>query len=375
MKILFVTTVISTINAFLIPHIKLLVEQGNKVDIACNVNKEVNKELMDLGCEIHNIRFERSPLNKANYLGYKKLKKLVLSKEYDLVHTHTPVASLLTRLACKNIKNVKVLYTAHGFHFFKGAALQNWLIYYPIEKIAEKWTDGLITINQEDYNSANKLNLRKRNSVYKVHGIGIDLDKFSPPSIEKKNKLRKEYGYNNDEFILFYAAELNRNKNQNLLIEVVNVLNKRGINVKLLLAGEGILLEKYKMQVSNLGLNENIQFLGHRKDISNLIKISDVAVASSKREGLPVNVMEAMATGLPLVVTDCRGHRDLVGNGENGYVVGTTDVNGFADSIEKLYQSRDLRIEFGETNIQKIGAYSLENVLEELKDVYVIYIN
>lgn len=373
MKILYVATISNTINAFLIPHIELLIEQGHKVDIACNVVREIDQELIQLGCKVHDIKFQRSPLKKDNYEAYRRIRKLVLDGDYDLVHTHTPIASFLTRMACRNISSLKVLYTAHGFHFLKGAPLKNWIIYYSMEKLAARWTDGIITMNEEDYNMAKKMNMRGKDLVFKVHGVGIDLSRFSSISLIEKNNLRSEYGYSNDDFILFYAAELNYNKHQDILINSVNLLKGKIPNLKLLLAGNGILKEKYEQQIRNLGLEKNVQLLGFRNDILNLLKISDVAVASSRREGLPVNVMEAMATGIPLVVTDCRGQRDLVSDGENGFIVGVDDIEGFANAIVKLYNSIELRQRFGEKGIVLSALYSLDKVIKEIERVYFNY--
>ncbi len=372
MRILYVTTVSNTINGFLVPHIKLLIEKGNQVDVACNIVQEISPDLIKLGCKVYNIEFQRSPFKKANYKAYIKIRKLIASGEYQLVHTHTPVASFLTRLACRNIPNIKVLYTAHGFHFFKGAPLINWLLYYPIEKWLSKYTDCLITINDEDYELA--VNNFKARSVKKVPGVGVDLNKFVPQTLEKKKELRKQYGYSDDDFILIYVAELNHNKHQDLLIKVVDVLKNKIPNIKLLLVGAGKLIEDYKQQVRDLKLKDHIHFLGYRKDVPNLMAIADVAVSASRREGLPVNVMEAMATGLPLVVTDCRGNRDLVVNGKNGFVIALDDVDAFADAIERLYNSQELRTKFGRANLEMIKEYSLENVIKYMEEIYRDYI-
>jgi len=374
LKILFVTTISPTIG-FLIPHIELLVQKGHKVDVAFNVVRDVRPELSELGCNVHHIEFQRSPLSAKNFLAYRKIKQLVLKEKYELIHTHTPVASFLTRLACRNIKGLKILYTAHGFHFYKGAPLKNWIKYYTIEKLAGLWTDGIITMNEEDYNIAQKMNMRRKGSVFYVHGVGVDLSRFSPVYSTRKIKLRQEYEYATDDFILFYAAELNYNKHQDMLISAVKVLKTRIPNLKLLLAGRGNYREQYEKQVAELGLENNVKFLGFRKDISNLLKISDVAVACSRREGLPVNVMEAMATGLPVVVTDCRGQRDLVINGVNGFVVNPDDVEGFANHVEKLYRNKDLMYKFGEMNLTLVKNYSLENVLNEMREIYACYLN
>jgi glycosyltransferase EpsD len=374
LKILFVTTISNTINAFLTPHIKMLIEQGHEVDIACNIIGKITPELLNWGCRVHCIEFSRDPFNKSNYKAYKKIKNLVLSEGYELIHTHTPVASFLTRFACRNIPGVKILYTAHGFHFYKGAPIKNWIVYYTLEKLAARWTDGLLTMNEEDYKAAKKLRLRKANAVYKVNGVGVDLQKFIPQTPEKKKELREEYGFDDDDFVLIYAAELNYNKHQDLLIKAIDLVRNKIPRIKLLLAGRGDYSDRYKQLVKKFNLEENIHFLGHRDDIANLLHIADLAVSSSRREGLPVNVMEAMATGLPLVVTACRGNRDLVEDGVNGYMVGIDDVLGFAKAVEKLYASKEIRKRFGENNQNLIKQYSLDKVLEEMNKVYVWYL-
>lgn len=373
MKILFITTISNTINAFLIPHIKMLINQGHQVDVAFNIQQEVDQEIVNLGCKIHIVEFKRSPLSKGNYYAYKDLKKILESEKYDLIHTHTPVASAISRLACKGVRNVKVIYTAHGFHFHKGASVKNWLIYYPIEKYLSKYTDCLITINEEDYRTAIDRKFKSK-GIKIVHGMGVDLNIFEPQTIEKRNSVRKDYGYSEDDFILFYAAELNSNKHQGLLIDTISTLKNRIPNIKLLLAGSGVLEEQYKEQARDLKLNKNIEFLGFRSDVKDLLTLSDIAVASSKREGLPVNVMEAMATGLPLVVTNVRGHRDLVQNDVNGYVVGLDDTEGFSNSIEKLYNDRKLRNQLGSKSIELVKKYSLENVIGEMEEIYELYL-
>lgn len=367
MKILYVTTISNTVNAFLIPHIRMLISKGHQVDVAFNIVQEVSPELINMGCKIHQIEFQRSPLKRENILAYKKIKNLVIKEGYDLVHTHTPVASFLTRMACRNIPNLKMIYTAHGFHFFKGAALQNWLLYYPVEWISAKWTDVIITINQEDYLSAKKF---MNGVVYHVHGVGVDLNMFQPQTQELKQQLRKEFGYRDDNFIIIFAGDLRYVKHQDLLIDTISVLRSKIPNIKLLLAGPGELLEQYRKQVIKLEIEENVEFLGYRTDINKLLLLSDIAVSSSRREGLPVNIMEAMATGLPLVVTNCRGNRDLVEDGVNGFIRGINDISGFAESIDTLYHSELLRNSFALESLKRIRQYSLKNVLKEMEYCY-----
>lgn len=374
MKILYVTTISSTVNAFLIPHIKFLIERGNSVGLAFNLIDKLNPELLELGCKIHNIEFQRNPLKIENYNALKKIKKIILEEGYELVHVHTPVASFITRLACMKMKNVKILYTAHGFHFFDGAPKKNWLIYHTLEKIAARWTDGLITMNEEDYRLASNFKLRNRNAVYHVNGVGIDTTKFIPQTNEMKRNLRKEYGYRDEDFILIYVGELSYRKQQDLLIKAISELTGRIANLKLFLVGDGYLYHDYNNLVKRLNVEEHVEFLGYRDDIQQLMSIADIAVSTSRQEGLPVNVLEAMATGLPLIVTDCRGNRDLVSSGENGIVVGVNDVKACANAIEKLYQCKELRNGYSDKSKKRIQKYSLENVINEMKDIYNNYI-
>jgi glycosyltransferase EpsD len=372
LKILYVTTISDTVNAFLIPHIKLLLEAGHQVDVAFNTVQKESEELIKLGCKIHSIDFQRLPIKIDNYKSFKKIKKLVLQEGYDLIHTHTPIAAFLTRLACRNIPNLKMLYTAHGFHFFKGAPIKNWLIFYPIEKIAAKWTDIIITINEEDYISAKKMRLRMVDSVYKVHGVGVNFNKFKPQTCEKKKDLRKQYGYSDEEFILICVAELNYNKHQDLLINAVSLLKNKIPNIKLLLVGEGSLKEKYKEDVKNLGLEKNINFLGYISDVPNLLMIADVLISASRREGLPVSVMEAMATGLPIVCSSVRGNSDLIENGKGGYLIDPENVEGFSDAIKRLLEDKYLCEQMGAYNIQMINYYDIVNVKQEIAKIYSI---
>ncbi|PKC51596.1 UDP-Glycosyltransferase/glycogen phosphorylase, partial [Rhizophagus irregularis] len=278
-------------------------ENGYETHV-CAKNDYDNKEdcVIPYCDNYYDFPFERSPFKFNNYKTYKKLKELIDSNEFDIIHCHTPVGGALTRLAAKDVrkKGTTVIYTAHGFHFYKGAPLINWFTYYLFEKLALSWTDGLITMNEEDYLSAKKM-AKNSTMVFKVNGVGIDLEKFIPQTQDIKRQIRQEYGYKVDDFILIYAGELSYRKNQDLIIDAVSLLKNKIPNLKVLLAGAGPLSEHYKQKVIKLGIEENIEFLGYRMDVNKLMLLSDIAVSASRQEGLPVNIMEAMATGLPLV--------------------------------------------------------------------------
>jgi len=368
-KILFTATVDSHILNFHIPYLKWFKEQGYEVHVASRGNADI--PYVD---KKYDLPFERSPFRFSNIKTYFLLKEVIDKNNYDLIHCHTPMGSVLTRLAAKNArkKGTKVLYTAHGFHFFKGAPIKNWLLYYPVEKWLSRYTDCLITINDEDYECAIKKNF-KAGSIKIINGVGIDLDKFTPHTPEEKKVLRKKNGYSDEDFILIYVAELNLNKHQDLIIDVIAVLKNKIPNIKLLLVGKGDMQSKYKGQANRLNIEKHVDFLGYRKDVPLLMKIADVAVSASRREGLPVNVMEAMATGLPLVVTNCRGNRDLVKNNINGYVVGIDDKERFVEAILSLYESHELRKKFSDNSLKLVKKYSLNTILNDMEQIYLKY--
>lgn len=367
-KILYVSTVSGTINLFLVPHIHLLLDAGHVVDMACRLDDPINQTLLDRGCKIFPMDFQRSPLDKSNYTSYQNLKSVIDNGNYKWVHTHTPVASALVRLACRGKKDVTVIYTAHGFHFFKGSPMKNWLAYYPVERWLSGYTDVLITINQEDYDFARKKFHAKR--VELVNGVGVDLKRFTVPTDPEKRCLRQKYGFDPDAFILVYAAALNNGKHQDVLIKAMSQISREIPNCKLLLLGKGPNREAYQKLIDHLNLQKYVEMMGYRKDVDKLMRLSDVAVSASSREGLPVNVMEAMAIGLPLVVSDCRGNRDLVKDGQNGFLIKEDYPEKYAESIMKIYAGNGLREDMKRENVEAVKKYGVENVLNEMDALY-----
>lgn len=363
MKFLYVTTVSATFK-FLYPHINMLLDQGHKVDLLSNVTREINEDIFERGCHVYNLNLERSPLSPSNFVAIKKIRSIVKNGEYDVIHTHTPVASFLVRLACKDMPDIKIIYTAHGFHFFKGAPIKNWLMYYPIEKIASRWTNGIITINEEDFLLAKK-HFSKKANIYKTNGVGINLDKFS--LIEENGKIEDKY---KDHYVLFYAAELNKNKNQELLIKTIDLVKDIIPNVKLVLAGGGNNVNEYKQLVADLKLENYIEFLGYTTDIPQILKNVDIVVASSKREGLPVNLMEAMVSKVPIIATDNRGHRSLIQDSKNGYLIYNNNINSFKEKIISLYNSPEINSKFVDESYSMITQYTDTVVLSQLNKIY-----
>ncbi len=364
-KVLF-TSHTSNFSKFNRPFMRWFQEQGFEVHYASAGEEEV------FDCDKHFIiPFQRSPYSTRNICAYHMLKQLIDNEQYALIHCHTPVGGVITRLAAQGARKngTKLLYTAHGFHFFKGAPIQNWLIYYPIEKFCARMTDVLITINQEDYSTACRKHFNAKKIIF-LNGVGVDLTRFFSVTQQEKLNLRERYGYRKDDFILLNVAELNDNKNQEFLLRAVSKLKEKISGIKMLFAGAGVNLERYKQLTKELCIDGQVEFLGYRKDVDALYQLSDVCVSASRREGLPVNIIEGMASGLPVVCTKIRGHVDLIQDQINGYLYSCNDEQTFRDRIYSLYQNDAANAKFAQQNIITAHTYSLTSVLERMADVY-----
>lgn len=343
----------------------MLVDQGHQVDVAFNIVQEVKKEIVELGCKVYNIEFQRSPLSRKNFTAYREIKNLVKNQKYDLVHTHTPIASACVRLACRNNKDIKVVYTAHGFHFYKGAPLKNWIIFYPLEKWLSKYTDLLITINKEDYDKAN--NLFKAKRVEYVPGVGLGTKKIQDKITVKEDK-RKELGVPSEAFLLLSVGELNKNKNHETVIKALATLKNQ--NIYYVICGQGPLEGYLHELITELELNLQVILLGFRNDIVDICKAANLFVFPSYREGLPVSLMEAMATGLPAVCSDIRGNKDLIEHGKGGYLVKSNDINGYAYAINDLLSNHHLLVEFSQFNRLTVKKFDVQKITEKMSDIY-----
>ncbi len=376
-KVLYITTVSRTINSFLVPHIEMLLENGYKVDCATCIDKNVNQVLINKGVKIFNIPFSRSPLSFGNIKAFKELIKLQKENQYDIIHVHTPIASIYGRLLKLKFKNLKTIYTAHGYHFFKGGSKIGWIIYYPIEKMMAKLTDVTITINKEDYEITKKS--LKPKKCYLINGVGLDLNQYKPLSKEKQESKRKELGLEKDDFVVIMIAELNENKNQIQFIKAMELLKDRYPNIRAISVGEGHKFEELQKEINNRGLKNNFKLLGFRTDINELINISDIGILLSYREGLPRNIMELMANGKKVIATNVRGCRDLVCNENIGSLVEVGDFEETAQAIERYYLEIEsigkIVTSYGVGNykyvIRDIELYDFENVVKELLDIYI----
>lgn len=367
-RILYVTTVSLTLNTFLIPHIEHLINHGFQVDIASNIDVPLDKTFEAMGVNHHRISFSRNPVHPNNLKAYREIRNLQEENSYDIVHVHTPVAAFVTRAALRK-ENIKIVYTAHGFHFYKGAPIINWMLYYPLEKMAAKWTDTLVTINDEDKERATTFNLRNGGQIYKMAGVGIEEENYEIVNFNR-NRYRKSLGLRKDDFAILVLAELNKNKNHIQLIKAVNELKGKCPRVKVICAGKGPMEKELKKTVRELNLEKNIRFLGFRKDVTELLYSSDCVGLFSQREGLGKCLLEGMIAGKPIIATNTRGPRELIEEGDNGFLVEVDDFKVLAKDIERIYEDEELQNKFGEKSKEKVKDFYLDNVLKEVINFY-----
>lgn len=369
-KVLFVATVVKThIMEFHIPYLRMFKEMGWKTAVAARNDYENPADCVIPYCDTYyDIPFERNPLKLGNVKAYKELKKVIDTGAYDILHCHTPVGAMLTRLAAKQARKcgTRVFYTAHGFHFYKGAPAINWLLYYPVEKWLSRYTDVLITINKEDYERAKGF---KSGRVCYVPGVGIDLKKFHVGYVDKVEK-RKEIGVGADDFVLLSVGELIPCKNHEVVIRAMSVLKQNSeLNpIQLVICGQGTYESDLKRLAEELRVSDHVRFLGYRNDISELCNCADLFVFMSHQEGLPVALMEAMACGLPVVCSNIRGNTDLIADGVTGLIADHTPEK-LAESINTMRKDTALRDRLATAALQKIKQFDLSRVETEIRKI------
>lgn len=367
-KALIISTVIGFIVNFELNDIEILQKLDYEVHCATNYNTPCDivkyNKFKQMNIIQHQINFTRNPLSIENIHAYIDLKHLIIWGKFDIIHCHTPVGGVLGRIATINVKTCKVLYTAHGFHFYKGAPLLNWMLYYHVEKILSKYTDALITINNYDYHIAkSKFNAK---STYRIHGVGIDLEKFNPNNVNR-NTIREEFKIKPKEKLIVSVGELSKDKNQMCILKTINRLKKTNHkNYICLIAGSGPLENQLNKYIKKHNISSNVKLIGYRTDIQELLSAADIFIFSSKFEGLPVALMEAIAMKKFIICSKVRGNEDIVidnhcffkynDDRNAAYKIINTSDNIIEESIKKNYE-----------NLEK---FSLNSVNKEMERIY-----
>ncbi|CAI3245694.1 putative glycosyl transferase, group 1 family [Clostridium neonatale] len=373
-KILFAASTLSHIENFHIPYLKYFKDNDFEVHI---MGKGNNKSPIPYVDKVIPINFEKNMFSLKNFISAFKISKLIKKEKYSTISTHTILASFFTRLGIMLSlkKHPLVINTVHGYLFDENSNFIKKAIMILAEKFVRPVTDTILVMNSTDYEIAKKYNLYKKN-LYSINGMGINASKFPFSTEENKSYLREKYNIPKDDFLLIYVAEFSKRKNQKFLIESLKGLISEGYNnVKLLLLGDGVLLDNMKQYSKTLGIEDNIIFKGYIKEVCNYYQISDICVSSSRIEGLPFNIMEAMSTGLPVIASKIKGHIDLVNPGENGFLYEYNNINEFCNHVKVLYNDRNLLNNMKISSHDLSKNYSLESVFTEITRIMINEIN
>ena len=371
-KVLFVATVVKThLMQFHIPYLKMFQEMGWETAVAAKNDYENPEDCVIPYCDTYyDIPFERLPWKPKNLLSYRMLKKIIDAGNYDIIHCHTPVGAMIARLAALSArkKGTKVIYTAHGFHFFRGAPLQNWFLFYPAEWLLAPVTDVLITINKEDYARARKQLHAKR--IEYVPGVGINTGKFRALTLDRVEK-RHSLGYGEEDFLVLTVAEMTANKNHITVLKALALLKARGElgNIHYLICGRGEMWQSLAESSRELGIADHVNFLGYRADVPELYKASDLFLFVTLREGLSVALMEAMSSGMSIVCAKIRGNTDLIEEGVSG-VFSENSPEAVAEQILAMYRDPERRQALGQAAAERALLFDETHVLQQVKDIY-----
>lgn len=368
MKVLYTATMLSHICQFHLPYLQMLQERGNEVHVAAYDNLAVKNGLQLRYCDrFIPLPFARSPKSPQNLKAYRMLRAHLAEEHYDVILCNTPMGGIVTRLAAKKSRRqgTNVIYMAHGFHFYKGASKKNWLAFYPIERYMARYCDTLVTINDEDYALAKEK--FTRTEVVHIHGVGVRTERYHPVGEDEALAMRRAEGLAQDDLVILCTGELNANKDQHTLIAAAAKLAGEFPKLRVLLAGNGPLEAQLRAEIGELGLEKNVRLLGYRTDLEKVVPCADLIVSCSHREGLGLNVIEAMLCEKPVVAAENRGHRELVEDGVNGFLFAPGDADALAQKLRLCCNDPARMREMGKTGAQKAQAYTVSAVRQEMK--------
>lgn len=372
-RVLFITTISGFLQQFEMNDVAILQEAGCEVQFASNFYNPVyevdRKELQKQGIKLHQIDIQKSPLHIVkNAKAFRQLRRIIQKEQIDTVHCHNPMGGVLGRLAALGqSRKIHVIYTAHGFHFYTKAPFFNWLIYYPVEYLLARCTDRLITINEEDYQRARKFCLRKGGRVERIPGVGVHNRIFAPQE-GVRDKVRAELGIKKDDFYILAVGELNQNKNHIVLLQAMAQIPDK--HIYLGICGKGCLETKLKKAAEEFGIEKRVFLFGFRKDIPRMLAGADCFMFPSKREGLGVAALEAMAAGIPLITSDCRGTKEYMCHGANGFVCKKGTAEEYAQAVCEMRDKARMRKSMSDECLKTAVRFDIRETDKIMRKVY-----
>lgn len=366
-KMLFISNITNRITNFSYPSIEAGQALGYEFHMAANFSG-FQDDAAKYNVTIHHLDLVRNPFNIKNMRAYKQLLNLIQEEIFDVIHCNTPVGGVLGRLCGKKAKVPKVIYSAHGFHFYKGAPFFKNIIFRWAEMWMARCTDAIITMNKEDYEAAKRFRLRNNGRVYYIPGVGVDTKIYQNNEVYK-DPLKESLGLKEKDIVLIAMGDLIRRKNYVSSIKAIKKANNKELHF--LICGTGPELGFLNKLAKKLEIEEQIHFLGFRTDIPELLSVADIFLFTTYQEGLPRAMMEAMSAGLPCIVSKVRGNVDLIVDGNGGFLHEPDDINGLANAINNLAADEKLRKSMSKYNLDAVNKFDIQNVKFQMSRIYV----
>ena len=376
MKALIVSSVYGFLAKFERQNVELLEAMNIEVHYASNPQNIVYEDSEDILDEL-GVKFKEIPITqsvtdiRANLKAVMILRKLIKTEHFDIIHCHTPIGGMVARLACLGLKDVYVIYTAHGFHFYNGASKLRNSIYYFAELCMSRFTDAIVTINHEDENAAKTM---RADAVYRIPGEGVDSEYYCLTDEEEKLEERNKLGIKNDDFFVISVGEVRKNKNQKKIIETIRYIKKHnmnGFNIVYGIIGSGKQERELKKYVKKYNLESNVIFYGYEVDIRRFLRAADVMIFPSIREGLGMAPLEAMFTGLPVIASSNRGSKEYIRDKKNGILVCEDTVDAYARAIQEMYSYKQEHRKYNRENIREsVTSFEKSESKKVMRKVY-----
>lgn len=373
MKALFVTTIGGFVPQFEMNDVQILQEYGVEIHYASNFENPVydfdEAALNRAGIKTHPIDIQKSPIHFwRNLKVIRRLKEIIDAEGIDFIHCHNPMGGVTARLAAHlSRRKPYVIYTAHGFHFYQGAPLLNWMLFYPAERFLARFTDVIITINREDRSRAETFHLRKGGAVYQIFGVGVDMERFCPRPGDAA-AMRKMLCIPEHAFHIVTAAELNENKNQSVMIRAIAALDDPEIYYSI--CGKGPNRAALEELIAKYDLGARVRLLGYRYDMADVLQTADCFAFPSYREGLGIAAVEALACDVPVIAADNRGTKEYMQHDVNGVVCQADDVTAFSDAIRRLKTDAQYHARLRAQCRASVQRFAIDEVDQMMRHIY-----